>query len=167
MKLNNSLLILIFILSPIFIFSEDDYGTNKLPHYVWDSDSSNVGQTEIWFQDWTDYTRLFIKSIKDSSSIEKHPYAKTDFNKEYLNAKEYQKPNYIQLLGNIKWNDKQNWSDNYSNTFEWYVDRDQNWYYSNKKLSGNARITNGKLYLQVRDYDKIIIDTISRYRKYK
>ena len=157
----------IFILSPIFIFSEDNYGTNKLPHYVWDSDSSNVGQTEIWFQDWTDYTRLFIKSIKDSSSIERHPYAKTDYDKEYFNAREYKKPNYIQLLGNIEWNNKQNWSENYLNSFEWSVDRDQNWNYNNKKLSGSAKIINGRLHLQIKDYDQIIIDTISKYRKYK
>ena len=165
MKLINQLLLLIFLSNQVF--AENDYGIEKMPHYVWDSDSSNVGQTEIWFQDWTDYTRLFIKSIKDSSSIDKHPYAKTDYDKEYLNAKEYQKPNYIQLLGNIKWTNKQNWSENYSNSFEWYVDRDQNWYYNNKKLSGNAKILKGKLYLQIKDYDDIIIDTVSRYRKYK
>ena len=165
MKLINQLLLLIFFSNQIF--AENDYGIEKMPHYVWDSDSSNVGQTEIWFQDWTDYTRLFIKSIKDSSSIDKHPYAKTDYDKEYLNAKEYQKPNYIQLLGNIKWTNKQNWSENYSNSFEWYVDRDQNWYYNNKKLSGSAKILKGKLYLQIIDYDDIIIDTVSRYRKYK
>ena len=165
MKLINQLLLLIFFSNQIF--AENDYGIEKMPHYVWDSDSSNVGQTEIWFQDWTDYTRLFIKSIKDSSSIDKHPYAKTDYEKEYLNAKEYQKPNYIQLLGNINWTNKQNWSENYSNSFEWYVDRDQNWYYNNKKLSGSAKILKGKLYLQIKDYDDIIIDTVSRYRKYK
>ena len=165
MKLINQLLLLIFFSNQIF--AENDYGIEKMPHYVWDSDSSNVGQTEIWFQDWTDYTRLFIKSIKDSSSIDKHPYAKTDYDKEYLNAKEYQKPNYIQLLGNIKWTNKQNWSENNSNSFEWYVDRDQNWYYNNKKLSGSAKILKGKLYLQIKDYDDIIIDTVSRYRKYK
>ena len=149
------------------VFAENNYGDVKMPHYVWDSDSSNVGRTEIWFQDWTDYTRLFIKSIKDSSSIEKHPYAKTDYDKEYLNAKEYVKPNYIQLLGNIKWLGEQNWSENYVNNFEWQVDRDQNWYYTNKKLSGSARIMNDKLYLQIKDYDNIIIDTVSRFRKYK
>ena len=165
--MNINKLLLLLMLSANLVFTENDYGNDKMPHYVWDSDSSNVGQTEIWFQDWTDYTRLFIKSIKDSSSIERHPYAKTDYDKEYLNAKEYQKPNYIQLLGNIKWTDKQNWSENYSNSFEWYVDRDQNWYYNDKKLNGKAMITNGKLHLQIKDYDEIIIDTISRYRKYK
>jgi len=160
-------LLLYLLCSTILIFAENNYGNEKMPNYVWDSDSSNVGQTEIWFQDWTDYTRLFIKSIKDSSSIEKHPYAKTDYDKEYLNAKEYVKPNYIQLLGNIKWLGEQNWSENYLNNFEWQVDRDQNWYYTNKKLSGSAKIMNDKLYLQIKDYDDIIIDTISRYRKYK
>ena len=151
----------------VLIFAENNYNDGKIPHSVWDSDSSNVGQTEIWFQDWTDYTRLFIKSIKDSSSIEKHPYGKTDYGKEYLNAKDYVKPNYIQLLGNIKWTTNQNWSENQLNSFEWYVDRDQNWTYNNKKLSGSAKILNGKLHLQIKDYDDIIIDTVSRYRKYK
>ena len=151
----------------VLIFAENNYNDGKIPHSVWDSDSSNVGQTEIWFQDWTDYTRLFIKSINGSSSIKRHPYAKTDYDQEYLNAKEYQKPNYIQLLGNIKWLGEQNWSENYSNSFDWYVDRDQNWYYNNKKLSGSAKILNGKLHLQIKDYEDIIIDTISRYRKYK
>ena len=160
--------LLLYLLWPFtLVFAENNYGNEKMPHYVWDSDSSNVGQTEIWFQDWTDYTRLFIKSIKDSSSIKKHPYAKTDYDKEYLNAKEYVKPNYIQLLGNIKWLGEQNWSENYLNNFEWQVNRDQNWYYINKKLSGSAKIMNDKLYLQIKDYDDIIIDTISRYRKYK
>jgi len=139
----------------------------KIPHPVWDSDSSNIGQTEIWFQDWTDYTRLLIKSIKDSSSIDKHPYAKTDYEKEYLNAKDYIKPNHVQLLGNIKWATDQNWSDNQSNNFEWHIDRDQNWKYNNKSLSGSAKIVNNKLHLQIKDYDNVIIDTICRYRKYK
>lgn len=160
-------LLLFFIIFNSLGFSEDQYTNDKMPYYVWDSDSSNVGQTEIWFQDWTDYTRLFIKSVKDSSSIEKHPYGKTDYDKEYLNAKDYVKPNYIQLLGNIKWLGEQNWSDNYLNNFEWHVDRDQNWYYMNKKLSGTAKIMNDKLYLQIKDYDDIIIDTVSRFRKYK
>ena len=148
-------------------FAENKYKNDKMPHHVWDSDSSNVGQTEIWFQDWTEYTRLFIKSIKDSSTIEKHPYGKTDYDKGYLNAKDYAKPNYVQLLGNIKWLGKQNWSENHLNNFEWQVDRDQNWYYTNKKLFGSAKIMNEKLYLQIKDYDDIIIDTVSRFRKYK
>ena len=111
--------------------------------------------------------RLFVKSIKDTSSIEKHPYAKTDFKDEYKNAREYQKPNYIQLLGNIQWIEPQNWSENNVNTFKWYVDRDQNWTYTNKTLSGEAKISRNKLHLTIKDYDNVIIDVVSRYRKYK
>ena len=158
-----------YILTMLFtvILNGEEKYINAIPHYVWDSDSSNVGQTEIWFQDWTDYTRLFVKSIQDTSSIEKHPYAKTDFKNKYKNARDYKKPNYIQLLGNIKWNGPQNWSNNNVNTFKWYVDRDQNWTYTNKTLSGEAKIFNKKLHLTIKDYDDVIIDVVSRYRKYK
>ena len=150
----------------VLLNGEEKYN-NAIPHYVWDSDSSNVGQTEIWFQDWTDYTRLFVKSIRDTSSIEKHPYAKTDFKDGYKNAREYKKPNYIQLLGNIKWIEPQNWSEDNVNSFTWYVDRDQNWTYTNKTLSGEAKISQNKLHLTIKDYDNVIIDVVSRYRKYK
>ena len=158
-----------YILTIVFavILNGEEKYNNAIPHYVWDSDSSNVGQTEIWFQDWTDYTRLFVKSIKDTSSIEKHPYAKTDYKSEYKNARSYEKPNYIQLLGNIQWTGPQNWSDNNVNTFKWHVDRDQNWIYTNKTLSGEAKISQNKLHLTIKDYDDVIIDVISRYRKYK
>ena len=161
----NIILILFFINYPIF--AESKNMVENIPHYVWDSDSSNIGHTEIWFQDWTDYMRLFIKSVKDSSTIEKHPYAKTDFQKTYLNAKEYKNPNYIQLLGNINWTHPQNWSDGQNNDFEWLINRDQNWKYIDKRLTGSAKILNGKLYLRIRDYNDVIIDIVSQYRKYK
>tara|TARA_B100001559_G_C16345434_1_gene550061 strand:+ start:154 stop:645 length:492 start_codon:yes stop_codon:yes gene_type:complete len=154
------------IIFAVILYGEEKY-SNAIPHYVWESDSSNIGQTEIWFQDWTDYTRLFIKSIKDTSSVEKHPYAKTDYEEEYKNAKEYKKPNYVQLLGNIQWTKPQNWSDNNVNTFKWYVDRDQNWIHTNKTLFGEAKISQNKLHLTIKDYNNVIIDVISRYRKYK
>ena len=51
--------------------------------------------------------------------------------------------------------------------FKWYVDRDQNWTYTNKTLSGKAKISQNKLHLTIKDYDDVIIDVISRYRKYK
>ena len=98
-------------------YTEENIDPKNIPHYVWDSDSSNIGPAVIWFQDWTDYTRLFIKSTNGSELIEKHPYAKTDFETEYLNAKETTKPTFIQLLGNIEWTNEQDWSDNSINLF--------------------------------------------------
>ena len=150
-----------------FCYSEENIDPKNIPHYVWDSDSSNIGPAVIWFQDWTDYTRLFIKSTNGSELIEKHPYAKTDFETEYLNAKEITKPTFIQLLGNIEWTNEQNWSDNSINLFNWAVDRDQNWTYKDMDLSGTAKMVKGKLHLTIKNYDKVIIDIISGYRKYK
>ena len=158
-------LILIFVCN--LLFAKTNTSTELIPHYVWDSDSSNIGPAQVWFQDWTDYTRLFIKSIPDTSIVEKHPYAKTDFKKTYMNANEYKIPNYKQLLGNINWKEIQSWEEGHSNNFEWFIDRDQNWTYTNKILNGSAKILNNKLHLQIKDYNKVIIDLVLRYRKYK
>jgi len=149
------------------LYSGDDTSIQKIPYSVWDSDSSNIGPTEIWFQDWVDYTRLFIKSVNGTTTIDKHPYSKTDFKQTYLNDREIEKPTYIQMLGNITWEEKQNWQDGISNKFIWHVDRDQNWDYISSALNGTAKIVNKKLYLKITDYDKVIIDTKSRIRKYK
>ena len=159
----------IFYLSILltFIYSKDNSSVQKIPQSVWDSDSSNIGPAEIWFQDWVDYTRLFIKSVDDTVKIDKHPYSKTDFKKTYMNDKVIVKPTYVQMLGNIIWEKKQNWKNGVLNKFKWHVDRDQNWKYINTSLSGTAKIENKKLYLRIFDYDKLIIDIKSRIRKYK
>ena len=109
MKIYVYLFIIIFSLS-IPIKAGELKEKSVIPYRVWDSDTCNIGQAEVWFQNWVDYTRLFIKSIKDTSIINKHPYAKTDFKKSYLNAKDFTKLNYVQLLGNIKWFENQNWN---------------------------------------------------------
>ena len=150
-----------------FADAKENSGYRSIPHAVWDSDSSNVGRTEIWFQDWTDYTRLFIKSVKDTVTYKRHAYAKTDFKKQYKNAKDLNKLQYLQLLGNIVWTKPQNWEDGITNEFEWHVDRDQNWMYINKKLTGSAKIKSGRLHLTIKDYNETIIDVVSRKRKYK
>ena len=71
------------------------------------------------------------------------------------------------MLGNITWENEQNWKDGISNKFIWHVDRDQNWNHISSTLNGTAKIVNKKLYLKITDYDKVIIDTKSRIRKYK
>ena len=161
--------ILIIALSLVqgFADAKENSGYSSIPHAVWDSDSSNVGRTEIWFQDWTDYTRLFVKSVKDTVTYKRHAYAKTDFKKQYKNAKDLNKLQYLQLLGNIVWTKPQNWEDGNTNEFEWHVDRDQNWMYINKKLTGSAKIKSGRLHLTIKDYNETIIDVVSRKRKYK
>ena len=160
-------LIIVFSLAQGFASAKEKSGYNSIPHAVWDSDSSNIGRAEIWFQDWTDYTRLFVKSIKDTVTYKRHAYAKTDFKKQYKNAKDLKKLQYLQLLGNIVWTKPQNWEDGIANEFEWHVDRDQNWTYINKKLTGSAKVKSGRLHLTIKDYDDTIIEIVSRKRKYK
>ena len=150
-----------------FVNAKENQNYSSIPHAVWDSDSSNIGRAEIWFQDWTDYTRLFIKSVKNTVTYKRHAYAKTDFKEQYKNAKDLSKLQYLQLLGNISWSKPQNWKDGNTNEFEWYVDRDQNWIYKNKKLTGYAKIKSGRLHLTIKDYNDTIIDVVSRKRKYK
>ena len=104
---------------------------------------------------------------KDTSIVEKHPYAKTDYKKSHLNARNYYKLNYVQLLGNINWLKSQDWSEGVSNDFEWNIDRDQNWYYKNKKLIGSAKIQSGILYLVIKDYNQTIIELEAKARKFK
>ena len=150
-----------------FVCATENQNYNSIPHSVWDSDSSNIGRAEIWFQDWTDYTRLFVKSVKDTVTYKRHAYAKTDFTEQYKNAKDLNKLQYLQLLGNIVWTKPQNWEDGNTNEFKWHVDRDQNWMYINKKLTGSAKIKSGRLHLTIKDYNETIIDVVSRKRKYK
>ena len=159
------LLAVLFILN--LVPAKENQKYNSIPYAVWDSDSSNIGRAEIWFQDWTDYTRLFVKSVKDTVTYKRHAYAKTDFKEQYKNAKDLSKLQYLQLLGNISWSKPQNWKDGNTNEFEWYVDRDQNWIYKNKKLTGYAKIISGRLHLTIKDYNDTIIDVVSRKRKYK
>ena len=101
-----------------FVNADENQNYSSIPHFVWDSDSSNIGRAEIWFQDWTDYTRLFVKSVKDTVTYKRHAYAKTDFENQYMNAKDFKKLQYIQLLGNISWIKPQNWKDGNLNEFE-------------------------------------------------
>ena len=150
-----------------FACATENQNYSPIPHSVWDSDSSNIGRAEIWFQDWTDYTRLFVKSVKDTVTYKRHAYAKTDFKEQYKNAKDLNKLQYLQLLGNIVWTKPQNWEDGNTNEFKWHVDRDQNWMYINKKLTGSAKIKSGRLHLTIKDYNETIIDVVSRKRKYK
>ena len=160
------LIILIYYLTSL-VHTGDTEPKNSLPFSVWDSFVSSAGSIEIWFQNWSDYTRLFIKSVTDTSLIEKHPYAKTDFKKSYLNARDYYKLNYLQLLGNINWLGSQDWSDGAVNEFEWEIDRDQNWNYINTKLTGSAKIQSGVLYLVIKDYKTTILEIESHPRKFK
>ena len=151
-------ILLISILSINMLVSKSPNGLNQIPHYVWDSEESNIGIANVWFQNWTDYERLHISSVTDSFNT---------FEKKYKNAIPYKGSNHIQLLGNIEWKNGQNWEEGHVNEFDWLVNRDQNWTYYNKTLSGSAMIESGKLHLTIEDANEVLIKMKAGSRPYK
>ncbi len=123
----------------------------------WVSDSNN--KFEIWFQDWSDYTRLFMKVNEDTIRVYPNQYATVTKNKKYLFPKEYDQIKQKQLIGNIVWVDQPLWLDGYKNSFNWLIDR------SNPKINLPVTykceallIENKKLNLKVFDNEEIIFN---------
>jgi len=87
----------------------------------WVSDSDNKYQ--IWFQNWSDYIRLFIKVNEDTIVVSPNKYAAIIKGKDYLFPKEYEQIMQKQLIGNIEWVNKPVWSQGHKNSFNWLVDR--------------------------------------------
>ena len=87
----------------------------------WVSDSGSKYQ--IWFQNWSDYTRLFIKVNEDTIMVSPNKYAAIIKGKDYLSPREYEQIIQKQLIGNIKWINKPVWDQGYKNSFNWLVDR--------------------------------------------
>jgi len=87
----------------------------------WVSDSGSKYQ--VWFQDWSDYTRLFIKINEDTIMVFPNKYAAVIKGKDYLFPKEYEQVMQKQLIGNIEWINKPIWNQGHKNSFNWLVDR--------------------------------------------
>ena len=66
-------------------------------------------RTEVWFQDWSNYTRLFIKTFKDTSEVFPSPYVTRTKNKPYLYPKPYMDFEVEQLIGNLEWDSQVSW----------------------------------------------------------
>ena len=77
----------------------------------------------VWFQDWSDYTRLFIKINEDTVIVSPNKYAAVTEGKDYLFPKEYEQIIQQQLIGNIEWVNKPIWNNGHKNSFNWLVDR--------------------------------------------
>ena len=152
--------IILHLITFTFLSSENKNNlSGDMPPYAkWNSISSSIGESEIWFQDWSDYVRLFIKSNIDTVDQEPHPYAHKTFKKAYSNARSLKKINYTQILGNIEWTESPNWSDNKKNQFKWIVNRDSKYTYFNKNLSGTVSIHHDTLDIIIKDYDKTVLE---------
>jgi len=144
----------IFLKTPVyllFIFSlllSKTESTSSNIHDTWRSKDDS--KYRVWFQNWSEYTRLFLTINEDTITVEPNKYAAVNKKKPYLFPKPYKKVYKRQLIGNIEWNEKDvSWRDGYVNTFKYIVDR------SNPKLKlpvvfeGLSVIENGVLRLEL------------------
>ena len=60
-------------------------------------------RSEVWFQDWSGYMRLFVTTFSDTDSVDPGPYITETKNKPYLTPKPYELVNKRQLIGNVDW----------------------------------------------------------------
>ena len=85
--------------------------------------SKEDGKYQIWFQDWSDYTRLFISVNSDTLNIMPNKYAAVTKGKKYLFPKEYAQILKNQYIGNINRENTPNWQKSKNKKFTWEVDR--------------------------------------------
>ena len=85
--------------------------------------SKNDGKYQIWFQDWSDYTRLFMSINSDTLNIAPNKYAAVTKGKKYLFPKEYTQILKNQYIGNINRENTHNWQKSKNKKFTWDVDR--------------------------------------------
>lgn len=158
MKFKTYILLCLLNFTFLLTKNENNLNGNMPPHAKWNSISSTIGESEIWFQDWSDYVRLFIKSNIDTVEQAPHPYAHKTFKKVYSNARSLEKINYTQIIGNVEWIDEPNWSDNNKNQFKWIVNRDSKYTYFNKNLSGTVSVNHDTLDILIKDYDITVLE---------
>ena len=85
--------------------------------------SKDDGKYQIWFQDWSDYTRLFMSINSDTLNIMPNKYAAVTKGKKYLFPKEYTQILKNQYIGNINREDTANWQKSKNKKFTWDIDR--------------------------------------------
>ena len=95
MKFNLILFVLMFSIG----FSKSNKGPS-LTNLKWISEGSP--KSEVWFQDWSGYVRLFVTTFTDTSSVDPGPYITETKNKPYLTPQPYKLVQKNQLIGNIE-----------------------------------------------------------------
>ncbi len=152
MKFNFILFIFMFSIG----FSKSSKGPS-LTNFKWISEGSP--KSEVWFQDWSGYVRLFVTTFVDTSSVDPGPYITETKNKPYLTPQPYKLVQKNQLIGNIKWDQGFSW-DGKKNPFTWKVDR------ANPKIKlpdmykGSASYEEGKLTLEIEKDSQLIFSMV-------
>ena len=152
MKSNFIFILVIFSIG----FSKSNKGPS-LTNNKWISDGSP--KSEVWFQDWSGYVRLFVTTFADTSSVDPGPYITETKNKPYLTPQPYELVQKNQLIGNVEWDQTFSW-DGKKNNFVWRVDR------ANPKIklpdmyNGEASFKDGKLILEIKKNSETIYSMV-------
>ena len=85
--------------------------------------STSTPKCEVWFQNWSDYTRLFVTIESETLEVKPSPYVTEKKGKPYLMPKSYDKVQKQQLIGNLYWDENLNWVDGSNIQAIWEVDR--------------------------------------------
>ena len=85
--------------------------------------STSTPKCEVWFQNWSDYTRLFVTIESETLEVKPSPYVTEKKGKPYLMPKSYDKVQKQQLIGNLYWDENLNWGDGSNIQAIWEVDR--------------------------------------------
>ena len=101
--------------------SSDPDTDNGLKSEKWISTSTP--KCEVWFQNWSNYTRLFVTIESETLEVNPSPYVTEKKGKPYLMPKSYDKVQKQQLIGNLYWDENLNWVDGSNIQAIWEVDR--------------------------------------------
>ena len=150
-------LLLILIFSSCSTSEEESY-QNFTPR--WTSDDNR--HYSVWFQDWSDYTRLVVIEDQDTVKVEPGKYAVRIQKKPYLYPREYNIVTKNQMIGNIEWLNPPDWSNKVLNSFNWKVDRANPKINLPKDFNGTAEMVDGKLHLSIFENSNQIFDLFLR-----
>ena len=152
MRFNLILYILMFSIG----LSKSNNG-HSLTNLKWVSEGSP--KNEVWFQNWSGYTRLFITTFSDTLYIDPGPYVTETKNKPYLRPLAYDLVYKNQLIGNIVWDQGSSWNGD-KNSFTWEIDRANPKIKLPKFYRGFAIYENGQLLLEIKTDSQIIFTMV-------
>tara|TARA_Y100000817_G_scaffold61521_1_gene46130 strand:- start:2903 stop:3388 length:486 start_codon:yes stop_codon:yes gene_type:complete len=120
--------------------------------------SENNSKFQIWFQNWSGYTRLFITINEDTSIIQPSQYATSVKGKPHLFPKSKSQIKKVQLIGNIIWIDEPAWLTGKENKFIWKVDRSNPKIELPSEFEGSAMIDKNIMKLTISKNNQVIYD---------
>ena len=151
-KLKNIFLIIIFL----FLGCAQNSSIAPVLKSRWVS--KNNSKFQVWFQNWSGYTRLFFSINKDTSIIQPSQYATSVRGKPHLFPQSRSQIEKVQLIGNIMWDQEPTWGTGKENKFIWKVDRSNPKIELPSKYEGSATADDKIMRLIIRKDKEVIYD---------